>query len=86
MCHSNFPLHHVFLTSDLVSGSVTVGVRTPLPIDGVHFLLRNDLEGGKVVPSSIVTDKEEVIDPILEEIPDLYSSCTVTRVLRTRRN
>ena len=80
----NVPLHHVFLTLDLVSGPVTVGVRSSLPIDGVHFLLGNDLAGEKVVPSPVVTDKpkiEEVIDPILEEIPDLYPSCAVTRAM-----
>ena len=60
------------------------GVRTSLPIGGVHFLLRNDLAGGKVVPSPAVTNKakiEEVIGPILEEIPDLYLSCAVTRAM-----
>ena len=80
----NVPLHHVFLTSDLVSGPVTVGVRSSLPIDGVHFLLGNDLAGGKVVPSPVVTDRpkiKEVMDPILEEIPDLYPSCAVTRAM-----
>ena len=80
----NVPLLHVFLTSDLVSGPVTVGVRTSLPIDGVHFLLGNDLAGGKVAPNPAVTDKpkiEEVIDPILEGIPDLYLLCAVTRTM-----
>ena len=77
------PLHHVFLTSDLVSGPVTVRVRSSLPIDGVHFLLgRNDLAGGKVISSPVVSDKpkiEKVINPFLEEIPDFYPSCAVTR-------
>ena len=80
----NVLLHHVFLTSDLVSGPATVGVRTSLPIDGVRFPLGNDLAGGKVGPSHVVTDKpktELVIDPILEEIPDLYPSCAVTRTM-----
>ena len=80
----NVPLHHVFLTSELVSGPVTVGVRTSLPIYGVHFLLGNDLARRKVVLSPVVTDKpkiEEVIDPILEEILDLYPSCVVTRAM-----
>ena len=81
----NVPLHHVFLTPDLVSsGPVTVGVRTSLHIDGVHFLLGNDLAGGKVVPGPVVTDKQkidEVIDPILEEMPDFYPSCAVTRAM-----
>ena len=83
----NVPLHHVFLTSDLVSRPVTVGVRSSLPIDGVHFLMGNDLAGGKVIPSSVVTDKpkiEEVIDPILEEIPHLYPSCAVSRAMAQR--
>ena len=41
----NVPLHHVFLTSDLVSGPVTVGIRSSLHIDDVHLLLGNDLAG-----------------------------------------
>ena len=83
----NVPLHHVFLKSDLVSGPVTVGVRTSLPIDGVHFLVGNALAGGKVVPSPVVSDKpktEEVIDPILEEIADFYPSCAVTRAMKQK--
>ena len=42
------------------------------------------MAGGKVVPSPVVTDKpkmEEVTDPILEEIPDLFPSCVVTRAM-----
>ena len=77
----NVPLHHFFLTSDLVSRPVAVGVRSSLPIDGVHFLLGNDFARGKVVPSHVVTDKpkiEEVMGPIMEESPDLYPSCAVT--------
>ena len=42
------------------------------------------MAGGKVIPSPVVTDKpkiEEVIDPILEEISDLYPSCALTRAM-----
>ena len=77
----NVPLHHVCHTSDLVSGPVT---NTSLPIYGVHFLFGNDLAGGKVVPSPVITDKpkiEELIEPILEEIPDFYPSYAVTRAM-----
>ena len=66
----NVPFIMFFFTSDFVSGAVTAGVRTSLLIDGVHFLLGNDLAGGKVVPSPVVTDNpkiEEVMDPFLEE-------------------
>ena len=78
------PLHHIDLQSDLVSGPVTVGVRSSLPIEGVHLILGNDLAGDKVVVNPVVTEKPEVgavIDPIEEEIPDLYPSCAVTRAM-----
>ncbi len=42
------PLHTVCLTSDLVSGVVELGVRSELPVEGVSFVLGNDLAGGKV--------------------------------------
>ena len=44
----------------------------------------NDLARGKVVLNLVATDKpmiKEVIDPIREEIPDLYPSCAVTRAM-----
>ena len=78
------PLHHVNLKSDLVSGTVTVGVRPSLPIEGVHLILGNDLAGDKVVVNPVMTEKPEdttTIDPIEEEIPDLYPSCAVTRAM-----
>jgi hypothetical protein len=61
-----------------------VGVRSVLPVDGVHLLLGNDLAGDKVVVNSIMTDKpvlEEVYDPIIEDVLDLYPACAVTRAM-----
>ena len=78
------PLHQVNLKSDLVSGTVTVGARPSLPIEGVHLILGNDLAGDKVVVNPVMTEKPEVtttIDPIEDEIPDLYPSCAVTRAM-----
>ena len=83
------PLHQVNLKSDLVSGPVTVGARPSLPIEGVHLILGNDLAGDKVVVNSVMTEKPEVtftIDPIEEEIPDLYPSCAVTRAMAQKAN
>ena len=40
---------NVHLHNDLVSGPVTVGVRTSSPIEGVHCLLGNYLVGRKAV-------------------------------------
>ena len=35
----NVPLHNIYLSSDLVSGPVAVGIRPSLPFKGVHLLL-----------------------------------------------
>jgi len=43
------PLHAIHLDSDLVKGRVVVGVRSQFPIEGVSFILGNDLAGGKVL-------------------------------------
>ena len=51
------PLHVVELKSDFVCGSVTVGVRPTLPIEGVSLLLGNYLAGDKVIVNPIVSDK-----------------------------
>ena len=41
------PLHNIYLSLDLVTGLVAVGIR-PLPFKSVHLLLGNDLAGDKV--------------------------------------
>ena len=71
----NIPLHHVNLSSDLVTGLVVIGITPFLPFKGVHLLLGNDLAGDKVVVNPLVTDTPnigETDDPIEQEIPDLY--------------
>ena len=77
----NIPLHHVNLSSDLVTGLVVIGIKPSLPFKGVHFLLGNDLAGDKVVVNPLVTDTPNIgqtDDPIEQEIPDLYPFCAVT--------
>lgn len=49
------PLHAVHLDCDLVKGCVVVGVSPQFPIDGVGFILGNDLAGGKVLLNPEVT-------------------------------
>ena len=77
-------LHNVYLSSNLVSGPVTLGVRPSLPFDGVHLLLGNDLAGDKVVINLLVTENpcfNQTPDPIEKKIPGLYPSCAVTRAM-----
>ena len=80
----NVPLHNIYLSSDLVTGLVAVGIRPSLPFKGVHLLLGNDLTGDKVVVNPLLTNIpciDQPSDPIEQEIPDLYPSCAVTRAM-----
>ena len=80
----NVPLHNIYLSSDLVTGLVAVGIRPSLPFKGVHFLLGNDLAGAKVVVNPLLTSTpcvDQPPDPLEQEIPDLYPSCAVTRAM-----
>nr|XP_054757152.1 uncharacterized protein LOC129263260 [Lytechinus pictus] len=81
------PLHKVDLKCDLVSGPVTVGVVPELLMEGVDFLLGNDLAGDRVVASPVVSDKPlEVAETELlqEDFPGIFPDCVVTRS-QTRR-
>ena len=42
----SIPLHTVTLQSNIVTGPVIVGVCPSLPVEGVTFILGNDLAGG----------------------------------------
>ena len=80
----NVPLHNIYLSSDLVTGLVAVGIRPSLPFKGVHLLFGNDLAGDKVVVNLLLTNIpciDQPPDPIEQEIPDLYPSCAVTRAM-----
>ena len=80
----NVPLHNIQLRSDLVTGSVAVGIRPSLPFPSVHLLLGNDLAGDKVVVNPLVTDTpllDQTPDPIEQEIPYIFPSFAVTRAM-----
>lgn len=74
-------LHTIYLSSDLVSGPVIVGLGSSLPFEGVQLLLGNDLTGDKVVVNPIVTDVpcvEQLPDPVEKEIRNRYPACAET--------
>ena len=76
------PLHRVNLKCDLFTGPVDVGVVPSLPIKGVRFLLGNDVAGGKVSASPIVSGEpvdEPEIHSLEEEFPEIFPECAVTR-------
>ena len=81
------PLHNVFLSSDIVSGPVTLGIKSSLPFEGVQLLLGNDLAGDKVQSNPIVTEKPyfgQVPDSAEQEFPELYPACAVTRAMKKK--
>ena len=49
------PLHNIYLSGDLVTGLLAVGIRPFSPFKGVHLLLGNDLAGDKVVVDPLLT-------------------------------
>ena len=80
----NVPLRNIYLSSDLVTGLVVVGIRPSLPFKGIHLLLGNDLAGDRVVVNPLLTNIpyiDQPPDPIEQEIPDLYPSCVITRAM-----
>ena len=86
--YSPVPLYNVYLSSNLVSGPVTLGIRPSLPFEGVHLLLGNDLAGDKVVINPVVTENpcfNQFPGLIEKEIPSLYPSCAVTRAMSKKK-
>ena len=82
----SLPLIWVNLQCGLVKGKVQVGVTKTLPMNGVQFLLGNDLAGGEVSPlphmCTIPSEVDEDIRRSGETYPELFKSCVVTRSQR----
>ena len=76
------PLHNLELSSEIVSGSVVVGLRPSLPVPGVSLILGNDITGGKVEANPCVSDtpSRNVLAPV-EAVTELFLSCAVTHAM-----
>ena len=82
MGQEEVPLHRIYLSSNLVTGYVIVGVKPELPFKGISILLGNDLAKGRILPDPIVTVNP---DPTMkEENEDLYPNCAITRGMLAR--
>ena len=80
----NVPLHQIFLKSELVSGSVIVGIRPTLPVDGVSLILGNDLAGGRVQPDPQVISNPNSLFSANEGLTQTFPACVVTRAAACR--
>ena len=81
------PLHKMVLNCQLVQGEVAVGVRTALPIEGIHLILWNGLAGSRVwtdtPPSPVVTlcPSDLVSEKNPSPLQEISSSCVVTHAM-----
>jgi len=75
------PLHRIHLQSDLCTGFVRVAVRPSLPVQGVDFILGNDLAGGKILPVLEVVEKPDAFSQldVSHTYPEVFPACAVTR-------
>ena len=79
------PPHKVELLSDIVSGSVVIGLRPSLLVNGIAFILRNDIAGGKVEANLCVSDATNCeVSDTAEVIPGLFPVCVITRAMAQR--
>ena len=76
------PLHQISLDSEIVCGTVIVGVVDSLPMQGISMLLGNDLAGERVVPHPRMVEKLSVSEEtkkIEREHPETLLPCVVTQ-------
>ena len=85
------PLHKIHLKSDLFTGSIVVGVRPTLPVEGISMMLGNDVCGERVIANPIVSEipsefDDPLCDPLLNVPPEeIFPACAVvTRAMRKK--
>uniref|UniRef100_A0A3Q1F7N1 Gypsy retrotransposon integrase-like protein 1 n=1 Tax=Acanthochromis polyacanthus TaxID=80966 RepID=A0A3Q1F7N1_9TELE len=82
------PLHHIHVQSPLVTGFFDVGVRSSFPIDGVDFIMGNDIAGGKVYPvpevvNVPIADSEH--DSLVQNHPNIFTVSVLTRAQTSKQ-
>ena len=78
------PLHVVYLSSDLITGTFTVGIRPTLPIKGISLILGNDLAGSKVMPDLQLVSDPELTEEVSASETSIFPACAVTRAAAKR--
>uniref|UniRef100_A0A3B3XHV5 SCAN box domain-containing protein n=1 Tax=Poecilia mexicana TaxID=48701 RepID=A0A3B3XHV5_9TELE len=82
MAYVPAPLHHVHIKSKLASGLFKVAVRNSFPVQGVEFIMGNDLAGDKVLPIPEMVDNPSCMmgeDEMLKSHPDVFAVSALTR-------
>ncbi|XP_030216443.1 uncharacterized protein LOC115546817 [Gadus morhua] len=80
MGYSPRPVHRVHIQTKLITGFFPVAVCHALPVEGVAFLMGNDIAGGKVIPALEVLDLPHRTEIDLVQAPSgLFPTCVITR-------
>lgn len=76
------PLHCVHVQSNLITGFFPVAVLPRFPIDGISFIMGNDIAGGKVHPALEVVEVPITScehDELTEKYPDIFAVSILSR-------
>ncbi|XP_049452217.1 uncharacterized protein LOC125900944 [Epinephelus fuscoguttatus] len=75
------PLYYVHVTSEIATGFFKVGVRAEFPVNGIDFIMGNDIAGGKVypVPKMVDVPIRESHDDVAIGHPDVFVASVLTR-------
>ncbi|XP_076038313.1 uncharacterized protein LOC143023610 [Oratosquilla oratoria] len=82
------PLVSIDLQSPLYEGQAMVGMVDELPVVGVDVILGNDLVGGKMCPTPIVSEVpvvSEETEQLERRHPGLFPVCAVARAMAAQR-
>ena len=82
------PLHEVNIKSSLISGNIVIGMRPPLPVEGISLTLGNDLAGEKVMVDPRAVEKpkdDEKMERLAEKFPGIFPASVVTRSMKAKK-
>ena len=78
------PLHVVYFSSDLITGTFTVSTRSTPPNKGISLILGNDLVSSKMIPElQLISDPEPTQELSASEI-SIFPACVATRAAAKR--
>ena len=79
------PLHEVNIKSSLIN---VIGMRPPLPVEGISLILGNDLAGERVMVDPRVVEKprdDEKTERLAEKFPGIFPAPVVTRSMKAKK-
>ena len=82
------PLHEVNIKSSLINGNIVIGMRPSLPVEGISWILGNDLAGERVMVDPRVVEKprdDEETEKLAEKFPGIFPASVVTRSMKAKK-